>query len=49
VKLNYRLTGTSGVEWQAVGDDGEPLGPWRKTQYEARQDFVQIMDEQETE
>ena len=37
-RLRYRTTGENGVEWQAVGDDGEPLGPWRKTQQEARKD-----------
>lgn len=39
MKLTYRATGTNGVEWQALGDDGEPLGPWRPDQPTARKDF----------
>ena len=37
-KLNHRTTGTNGVEWQAVGPDGEPFGPWRPNQHDARKD-----------
>jgi len=37
-KLNHRTTGTNGVEWQAVGPDEEPFGPWRPNQHDARKD-----------
>lgn len=38
-KLTYRTTGDNGIEWQALGDDMEPLGPWRPDQPTARKDF----------
>jgi hypothetical protein len=39
-KLRYRTTGDNGVEWQAVDDAGEPLGDWKTTQQEAREDLT---------
>lgn len=38
-KLTYRTIGDKGIEWQALGDDMEPLGPWRPDQHTARQDI----------
>ena len=39
-KLTYRTTGDHGVEWAALGDNGEIIGPWRENQHLARLDLV---------
>lgn len=38
-RLTYRTTGENGIEWAALGDNAELIGPWRENQQLARQDF----------